>query len=29
MYYEVTQSSELDAVFKSIALALSNLRVSK
>ncbi len=29
MYYEVTQSSELDAVFRSIALALSNLRVSK
>lgn len=29
MYFDVTQSSELDAVFKSIALALSNLRVSK
>lgn len=29
MYYDVTQASELDAVFKSIALALSNLRVSK
>lgn len=29
MYYDVTQASELDSVFKSIALSLSNLRVSK
>jgi hypothetical protein len=29
MYYDVQQASQLDAVFKSIAEKLANLRLSK